>query len=110
LPTVLLLAALTFLTASNGAVARQAHEQPATEPSTQPAFPRPHTLDRAFSVSPARADAPDAFARSALWPDPLTYTRDNAATLYLAAMTRIPNFWESDRRMWEIGNRLQEAT
>jgi hypothetical protein len=108
LPTLLLLAALILPATSNGAP-RQAEEQPATGPSTHPTFPRPHTLDREFTVSPARADAPDAFARSALWPDPLTYTRDNAATLYLAAMVQLPPYPTEEEQV-ELMVRLMDAT
>ncbi len=82
----------------------------AQDTATQPGFPRHGTNDREMAVSPAAADGPSAAPRHSLWPDSLNSTRDNAAPLYLAGMIQIPNFWQSDRRLWEIGDRLWEAT
>lgn len=86
----------------------ESNTQPSTRPATEPAdFPRPGTLDGAFEVSAASAEAPEAAPHDALWPDPLVYTRDNAATLYLAGMIQIPAY---DDRMVELSDRLLDAT
>lgn len=100
---ITLMCALMLLSTPAGA-------QDATTQATLPAFPRPGTYDREMDVSPASADGPSAAPRDALSPDSLTFTRDNAAPLYLAAGIQIPNFWQSDRRLHAMDDRLQNST